>query len=315
MRRPRLTDNMLLATLKAVEQSGGNESKAARAIGIPVGVLRYRQKEAKQRGLAETGEEARLWELYVADRSDVTRRNELVERFIPFAEFITQRIGAGLGGSWTQGDLRSLAYEGLIQAVQRYEPARGVKFTSYAGWRIRGAILDGLQDADPVGRNTRLKMKQRDKVARRLEQLSGHKATDEELAEVLGWDGAELARCAAGKDVSIDSARTVDAAGVGQGAVVVLRDLLAGRDESRTRRERRDLWELVTFPLDVDQRTLLFLYYDRGLTMLKIGEIFGYSESRISQLHSEAVDEIRRYIRSDSFVWPRAAAWGVKSAG
>ncbi len=306
MRRPRLTDNMLLATLKAVEQSGGNQSKAARAIGIAVGVLHYRLKEANRRGLAELGEEAKLWELYDADRSDVARRNKLVEKFMPHARLIATRVGLSLGGSWTLKELLSWAYEGLIRAVELFRPARGVKFTSYAGWRIRGAILDGLREVDHVPRTVRSKMKQRDEVSRRLEELSGHKPTDDELAEALGWDGAELAALAAGKEVSIDSERRVNVPGTGRETAVVIRDLLAGPDEGATRRERLELWKIVTAPLDVDKRTLLFLYYDKGLGMREIGKVFHFSESRISQMHSEALAEIRRHITSDSFRWPRA---------
>jgi len=234
---------------------------------------------------------ARHWQRW-STRRDQSARDHLLVHYSPLVKFVAGRIGAGLPSTVDTGDLVSSGIFGLIDAVERFEPERGLKFETFATPRIRGAILDALRALDWVPRSVRSRSRSVQQAIAALEQRLGRSPSDEELAEHLEIDVEELgdwlagiARTTVGPldraiDAGLDPVAT-DQRGHQSPDDVIQDDELRSsmRDEIRRLPER--------------ERLVLSLYYDEGLTLVEIGQVIGVTESRVSQIHTKAVLQLR----------------------
>jgi RNA polymerase sigma factor for flagellar operon FliA len=116
----------------------------------------------------------------------------LVERYLPLVDYVVQRFMISLPKTVEKDDIRSLAYEGLLDAFDKFNIERDLMFETYASWRIKGAIIDGLRHSDWLPRSVREKVKKIEKAYAVLEQQNNYSVTDEEVSDYLGITKAEL---------------------------------------------------------------------------------------------------------------------------
>jgi RNA polymerase sigma factor FliA len=225
----------------------------------------------------------RVWTAYRSS-GDLELRNRLVMRYSPLVKYVAGRIRSGLPATVDMADLLSDGVIGLMDAIEKFEPGRGLQFQTYAVPRIRGAIIDGLRAVDWVPRSVRDKLRDIERAQVALESRLGRTATDVEIAEELGIPLRELRQTYA--RVSFTSLATVDELGVTDELAPSATDALED-DETRAALMRcvKDLAER--------DRIIIALYYFEGLTLAEIGSVLQVSESRVSQLHTRATLALR----------------------
>jgi RNA polymerase sigma factor FliA len=231
------------------------------------------------------------WDRWLKRKNNASR-DHLIVHYSPLVKFVAGRVGAGLPSSVDSGDLVSSGVFGLIDAIERFEPDRGVKFETFAAPRIRGAIYDGLRQLDWVPRSVRSRARDVERAFAELEARRGRAPSDEELAEHLGITGAELTRWLASiaattvgpLDRAIDAGHepaALDGKGFDSPSAVI------------EDRELRDVMRSEIRRLPEREKLVLSLYYDEGLTLAEIGQVLGVTESRVSQIHTKSVLHLR----------------------
>lgn len=236
-----------------------------------------------------------LWRQF-AVRREHTVRDRLVLHYAPLVKYVAGRVGTGLPTHVDVGDLIQSGIFGLVDAIEKFEPERGLRFETYAMQRIRGAILDDLRSQDWVPRVVRSKAREAERALERLGARLRRTPTDAELATEL--------------NVSLDDLRDL----YGQlrlTSVVAIEDLVAAGKESGSlvdtlpdddavdpaavlvdQDNRRQLAEAIAQLAERD-RVVVSLYYFESLTLAEIGKVLGVTESRVSQLHTRAVLRLR----------------------
>ncbi|MEM7623939.1 MAG: sigma-70 family RNA polymerase sigma factor, partial [Planctomycetota bacterium] len=198
---------------------------------------------------------ADVWELYRQDRP-VDVRNFLMEKFLHLVRFNAERIYARLPDEVDVEDLMSAGLFGLMDAVDGFDPARGVKFETYCAQRIRGAILDELRSMDWVPRLVRHRTARVDEARRQLEASSGRKATDSEVAKKLNIDQAEFEKYI--RDSDAKSVTSLSRSFFPSDGNRDLREIDVIRDDSQPNpvgeTQRRDLKDLITKGLSRAER-------------------------------------------------------------
>lgn len=245
-------------------------------------------------GTVEAGIVA-LWSRY-GDSRDAATRDRLVLHYAPLVKYVAGRIGTGLPAHVETQDLMQSGVFGLVDAIDRFEPARGLKFETYAMQRIRGAILDDLRAQDWVPRSVRARAREVERAMERLAARLHRTATDAEVAEELGVAVEEVRDLFA--ELQLTSVAALDelvVAGRGAGS---LAETLPDRHAEdpvvaiENRENRRLLVEAIAQLGDRD-RTVVTLYYFENLTLAEIGRVLGVTESRVCQLHTRAVLRLR----------------------
>ena len=230
---------------------------------------------------------------------DLRSRNQLILAYSPLVKYLAGRMVARMPAHVEAADLVAYGLGGLIEAVERFDPARGVKFEAYASKRIRGAIVDELRSLDWVPRSIRGE-------ARRIEEatadLSGslHRVpTDAELAAQMSMDpeelDASLQRVADAHMVALD--QPWDIGGSDGGETTLLQTLPAPEvADPAVNADRSELRQRITdavLQLPERERLVLGLRYHQELRPAEIAEIIGVTESRVAQLHAKAVLQLR----------------------
>ena len=233
----------------------------------------------------------------------VQDRENLVMAMLPLVKHVALKIRKRLPAHVEVDDLVSDGVLGLVDAAAKFNPRKQVKFASYARHRIRGSILDGLRNADPVPRDIRRKHKNLEKHYQVLEAKFGRPATDDEMAAGLGVNVAQWHReLNAIQSAGIDcNARALSAAPV---SVPASADpaLLAGDGPNpfdlAYRREQREALACALTQLGERDRQIVTLYYYRGLTMQEIADRMNVDASRVSQLHAAALVRLKADVSS-----------------
>ncbi len=225
--------------------------------------------------------------------------------YSPLAKYVAGRLSSGLPPHVEEADLISYGLIGLINAIERFDPARQVKFESYAVTRIRGAIIDELRALDWVPRSVRSRARQIEQANSKLEHRLHRAPTDEEMAEELGIGLEEfndaLQRIASSTVVALDELWTMSDA---SGDKVALLDTIQDPDAPDPEQVlgaselRERLGDAIT-ALPERERTVVGLYYYENLTLREIGEVLGVTESRVSQLHTKAVLRLKPRLQAD----------------
>lgn len=231
------------------------------------------------------------WDRWFRRRSPAAR-DHLIVHYSPLVKFVAGRVGAGLPASVDGGDLVSSGVFGLIDAIERFEPARGIKFETFAAPRIRGAIYDGLRELDWVPRSVRSRARDVERAIAELEAREGRAPTDDELAEHLKITRAELDKWL--KSIAATTIGPLDRA-IDAGFEPAAIDP-KGNDtpaDAVEDRELRDVMRNEIRGLPEREKLVLSLYYDEGLTLSEIGQVLGVTESRVSQIHTKAVLHLR----------------------
>lgn len=240
---------------------------------------------------------ARLWESYKADGSG-DARERLILHYAPLVKYVASRVATGLPASVEQADLVSYGMFGLIDALEKFEPARGNKFETYAIPRIKGAIIDELRAMDWVPRSVRFKAREMEKAHADLESIHKRAPTEREMAERLGISISELHDVVS--QISFVSVLALDellSVGSDRSDSISLIDTLADRNlgpgfglESQ---ETRGMLAAAIGSLSDREKIVVTLYYFEGLTLSEIGDVLGVTESRVCQIHTKAVNQLR----------------------
>jgi RNA polymerase sigma factor for flagellar operon FliA len=232
-------------------------------------------------------------------QGDRGARDELVVRYAPLVKYVIGRMAIVLPRAMDSDDVLSAGTIGLLHAIDRFDPDQGVRFETYALQRIRGAIIDAVRSLSPVSRGASRRARQVEDATSALTQRLGRTPTRAELAAELGVDQAELERMLMEARIVV----TIDA-GVGDddGDAHALRDLLvdpdqASLDELVERNEVVGRLCAATGELPLRHRLVLNLYYLEELTLKEISRVIEVSESRVSQIHTAAVQKLRALLR------------------
>jgi RNA polymerase sigma factor for flagellar operon FliA len=236
---------------------------------------------------------AEAWTRYFEDR-DQASREQLIIQHTPLVKYVIGRLAIHLPQVLDYDDLLGYGTLGLLQAFERFDPSRGVKFESYAVMRIRGAILDALRAMRGLPQSVTDKAKRLQRTAMELESTLGRPPTDDELAEALNISTDQLNQHmvdASWVTVSLDTILDNQADGD-------VRALTSHRSEDDVMGmvERREMVAELAEALGTlveRERLILNLYYHEELTMREIGQVLDVSEGRVCQLHARALHKLR----------------------
>src|SRR5512133_964986 len=229
-----------------------------------------------------------LWKRYKQD-GDASARERLVVAYSPMVKFVAGRLGAGLPSHVEDSDLISYGLMGLIGAIERFEPERGIKFETFAMTRIRGAIIDELRSLDWVPRSVRSRAREIEEAQQKLEHELQRAPSEQELAAKLGLSEEEL------QEPLLEIANS---------SVYALDERWAISDPSAAdpqaaldTTEVKDRLAEAIASLPEREQLVVALYYYEGLTLREIGEVLGVTESRVSQLHTKAVMRLKSHLQ------------------
>jgi RNA polymerase sigma factor FliA len=254
---------------------------------------------------------AQLWNRYAKAGHGSTSEGELVERYLPLVKTVAGRVALTLPSHIDVQDLHSAGLVGLLDALRRFDPQSGSSFESYARLRIRGAILDELRRLDWVPRSVRDKARRVQEAMQELEQRLGRMPTARDMAEHLKVTVEEyhhlLEEIRPATFVCLDSVRSVDSedGATHYESVQDERQRDPSEDAATHEMARMIVDRLEVLP--EMQRKVLALYYFEDLRLREIAEVFGVTESRICQIHTQAILSIKSYLRRKD---PEALAVG-----
>ena len=236
--------------------------------------------------------EDELWIEFRKTKSPALR-DAFIRQYMPLVKYVVGKISPSMPSSVEFDDLVGFGQFGLLDAINRYDPERNVKFKTYAVTRIRGAIFDELRQLDWVPRSVRQKSREIENAIVKLESKLGRPATDAEIAESMGISEADfqqtvmkvsLTNVLSLNDVwhSGDDADHISIGDSIEAPSSLNPDVIVEREEIR-----RVITEAIN-ELPERERMVLVLYYHEDLTFKEIGQVLDVSESRISQLHTKA---------------------------
>jgi len=235
-----------------------------------------------------------MWQAW-KEHGDLEAKKALIETYLPLVEYVTNRMAIGLPKNVIKDDLASNGVMGLIDAIEKFDYLRGLQFETYASWRIRGAIIDGLRQGDWVPRSVREKAKRVEEAYQHLEQQYMRSVTDSEVSSYLQVSEKEFTNML--QDISVAT-------------ICSLEDPIR-EEESETRmslliddKAKNPDYKVHEFYLKESlvkgierltekERTVVSLFYYEELSLSEIAEVMSLSPSRISQLHSKAILRLR----------------------
>jgi RNA polymerase sigma factor for flagellar operon FliA len=251
-------------------------------------------------GMDATVKPAAAWRAYAGANSGAIDEKDLIERFLPLVRNVVDRIKLTLPQHIDADDLYSVGVMGLISAVRKYDPTQGNTFAGYAAMRIRGGILDELRRMDWCPRRTRARARKLKESINAVEQKLGRAATEDEICKELGLTRKEYAKW-------LDEVRPVTFVALDQHAEgeesegASLHELLADETNTtgRDNLEREELLKILSQTMselpDIP-RKILAMYYFEGMRLAEIAAVFGLTESRICQIHSQTILGLRALV-------------------
>ena len=240
----------------------------------------------------DTDARQKLWEEYSKKRTDKLRE-QLILEYAGLVKIVAGKLSMYLGYNVEYDDLVGYGTFGLIDAIDKFDYDKGVKFETYASLRIRGAILDQVRKMDWIPRTLRQKQRKLDAVYQKLESEAGRTVTDEEVAKELEISVEELeswqSQTQIGGLVSLDEYME-------QGEPKVENSFSEDYVQPERIVEQKELKEILAKTLKElteKEQKVIYLYYYEDLTLKEISLILEVSESRISQLHTRALQKMR----------------------
>ena len=240
---------------------------------------------------------AQLWQEYHRDKNNKTARDKLIVQYIYLTRYVIGRIKVNLPPSFSYEDIASYGVEGLIDAVEKYSPDRGAKFETYALMRIRGAIIDKIRAKDWIPRTVRKKIKEVKEAINNLKIEFGRMPTNQEVADKLGIEKEKVDEILA-QDTGIDS--LYDKKNLGDESVEIIDTIEDSKserpEEAAEKKDAKLELERALKRLPERERMLLVFYYHENMTLKEIGEAINVSESRVCQLHAQAIMKLRNIL-------------------
>ncbi|MEP7764985.1 FliA/WhiG family RNA polymerase sigma factor [Sanguibacter sp. 25GB23B1] len=238
-----------------------------------------------------------VWEQYKLCRT-APLRERLILHYAPLVAMVASRVGMRLPSSVEHADLVSYGMFGLIDAIEKFEIGRDVKFETYANSRIRGAILDELRAVDWIPRSVRSKARAIDRAHAELEGELHRAPTNTEIAARMEITESEL-RGIQGQVANVNLVALDEVLGAGdrieQVSALDAVQRARSHDPARTfeAKETKFLLSQAMEQLGEREKIMLVLYYYEGMTLAEIGRVLGVTESRISQMHTAAMTRLR----------------------
>ena len=251
-------------------------------------------------------EEERKWREYKKTK-DIKIRNFFIEKYAPLVKYVVSNMNIYVNDQSDYDDLIGWGIEGLIDAIDRFDPDRGVKFKTYAIIRIRGSIYDKLREMDWIPRSVRQIEKEYQKAVSELQYELGEKPTEEMIAERLGFSLEELKENALklqnAKNYisSLDNVIFPDSSSSENS--ITLEDVLevpyedANPETLAIKNEIIEKIKEAIKELPEKELQVIMLYYHEELTLKEIGAILNVTESRVSQLHARALELLREKLK------------------
>jgi len=241
-----------------------------------------------------------LWKRY-HQGADTHTENALIEQYLPLVRTAVGRLAMTLPDHVDQDDLHSAGLVGLLQALRNYDPSCGTSFESYARVRVRGAMLDELRRMDWVPRTVHEKARRIQEVMSRLEQQVGGAPSETQMAAALNISVEEynelLDEIRPAAFICLDAVASSESGENGNLYEVVADPVENNPIEETSRRELKEVVLQRLKQLPKIQQQVLGLYYGEDLHLREIAEVFGLTESRICQIHSQAILSIRAYLQ------------------
>ena len=230
-----------------------------------------------------------------ATQDATVRRDEIIRENLPLVRQVAQRFHVGPSSPVEMRDLLQYGVIGLIDACEKFDETKGTSFQSYARFRIRGSILDGLRHLDFLPRSVRRKRRELFAATQRVEQHQQQAASSEDIAQEMDIDPAELrALLESVRGATLSSVEDM----TDRGCEAELAEAMGASSQEGpdARLEQAEVRALLMDALDTlpeKERLALSLYYYEELTMREVGEVLGVTESRVSQLHAKALGRLR----------------------
>ncbi|WP_313891241.1 FliA/WhiG family RNA polymerase sigma factor [Psychrobacillus sp.] len=246
-------------------------------------------------------EEELLWKKW-AECKDPEAGDLLVRQYTPLVTYHVQRIGAGIPKNISRDELKSLGMMGLFDAINKFDYSRDLKFDTYASFRVRGAIIDGLRKEDWLPRSSREKSKKLEAKIEELEQRLMRHATPEEIAKFVDLPVEDVYQTVQehffSNVLSIDE-QLQDNEEMESKSFVIRDDTQKTPEKQMLKQELlQDLVGQIQH-LNENEQLVLSLFYTEELTLTVIGEMLGLSTSRISQIHSKALFKLRKSLMNE----------------
>lgn len=242
----------------------------------------------------KTVDKEKLWDTYKkAPTAEI--REQLIIEYAPLVKVVAGRLSMYLGNTVEFEDLCSYGVFGLIDAVDKFDPGKEVKFETYASLRIRGEILDQIRKMDWIPRTVRQKQRQIDEAVRTVENRTGHPATDAEVAEELGLSGKELTTWQSQVNVTnLVSLSEFDDAGGEPAMDTSYNTHFIEPEKSVEQDEIKEKLGEALETLTEKEKTVVLLYYYEDMTLKEIAATLEVTESRVSQLHTKAIVKMKK---------------------
>lgn len=242
----------------------------------------------------------RLWIEYSNQKTSAIREQIIIE-YVPLVKIVAGRLGMYLGGNVEYDDLVGYGIFGLIDAIDKFDYGKGIKFETYASLRIRGAILDQIRKMDWIPRSVRQKQRSIEEAMKSLEAKIGPNYTDDDMAKELGisideyndWMSKTNVSNISSLDDFLEQGNEVKAS-YNPSYMQIEPERVIERDETK-----RQLAQALNCLTEKEKSVVLFYYYEE-LTLKEISEVMSVSESRVSQLHSKALRKMKENL-GDNF--------------
>jgi RNA polymerase sigma factor for flagellar operon FliA len=238
-----------------------------------------------------------LWNAYLADKSDKKSRDLLIVQYIYLVRYVVGRVKVSLPDTISIEDITGYGVEGLINAIERFSPQKNSRFETYALIRIRGAILDKIREEDFLPRSIRKKIKDIKAAQEHLKQELGRTATTAEVAKYMDMEPEKVNQLLA-EDTTMTS--LYDKKGSSEDSVEIIDTIedtykLNPMEQVEENNIKVEL-EKALKKLPERERVIMVLYYQENMTLKDIGTAINVSESRVCQLHAQAIMKLKNIL-------------------
>lgn len=238
-----------------------------------------------------------LWDQYLNDKSNKPARDALIVQYIYLIRYVVGRVKVTLPATISIEDIAGYGVEGLINAIERYSPQKNTRFETYALIRIRGAILDKIRAQDFLPRSVRKKIKDVKHAQEYLKQELGRMPTTTEVARYMDMDPEKVSQILS-EDSTITS--LYDKKGSNEDSVEIIDTIedtnkLNPQEQAEEKNVKQEL-EKALMRLPERERVIMVLYYQENMTLKEIGQTINMSESRVCQLHAQAIMKLKNIL-------------------
>ncbi len=246
----------------------------------------------------DQGEIDRLWSEFKAS-GDQRHRDALIVHYSPLVKYVAGRVAVGLPQNVEQSDLVSYGIFGLMDAIEKFDLSRGYKFETYAMSRIKGAIIDELRTIDWVPRSVRAKARAIERAYAKLEGELHRTPEEHEVVSELSMTREQFTQTLSQISLVgiVPLEELLSGSDSGEGGQSTLADTIAdGTDDPVEAFEVQEIKQILAEAVEgmpERERLVLTLYYYEGLTLAEIGQVLGVTESRVCQIHTKGILQLR----------------------